>query len=213
MSDLSSFNFNEIISGIKPSIVVPKLNEITGLTTEKKLRYISNLMVREMVHRYNDDKEHVVPRVILHEGEATEIRFFDVEPLISGVWPAISLMLLQLAYGEQTMLIEALYPKPLQFTAKAFAATFTEPSHGNVTGSHPLEIKTDKEISKKLDSANAGIAMILAMLSDQGYKQTHPDKVSVQLSNMENLVDEENEKANYSNATNRAKSAMKFQDR
>lgn len=213
MSDLSEFNFNEILSGIKPSIVVPRLAEITTLSPDKKLRHISSIMVREMVKRYNDDKSHVVSRVILHDGKATEVRFFDVEPLISGVWPAISLMILQLSYGEQTMLIDAIYPKALQFTAKAFAATFTETSNGNVTGNKPLEIKTDKEISKKLDSANAGIAMILAILSDGGFKIMHPDKVGVQLSNMETLVEEEQAKNNYANATNRAKSAMEFRDR
>lgn len=199
---------DNIIASIKPSMVTPELDKITNLKNDKKAREISHIIVKKMVKFYNDSGKGDIPRVILHDGKATEVRYFDIEPLMSGVWSMISLMILQLSYGEQTMIIEAIYPKAVQFTAKAFAATFTE-TNDNQT---PMEVKSDPQIVEKLDSANAGIAMILAMMGNQGYKSPHPDKVNIELGNMNDLVEASERSKKFKNATKRAQDAFKYND-
>lgn len=207
--NISDLDLGAILSSIKPSLVTPHLSDITNINNDKKLREVSQLIVKGMLEDFNKSPKASVPRVIMHEGKATEVRYFDIEPLLTGVWPAMSLMILHLSYGEQTMLIEALYPKTTQFTAKAFAATFTKMS----SVSEPLEVKMDNTIEKKLDSTNAGIAMIIAMLRDEGYRPSHPDHVNMQLTNMNELVEAAEKEANFRNATTRAKNANKSQDR
>ncbi len=209
MQNVSEMDLGSILSGIKPSMVTPRLSELSNISNDKKLRAVANMIVEEMVKDYNK-KDNNVAKVIMHDGEATEVRYFDIQPLLSGVWPAMSLMLLNLSYGEQTVLIESLYPKSAQFTAKAFAATFT------ITGEQPtgtLSIKADSVLEKKVDSANAGIAMIIAMMGSQGYKTPHPDKVNTELTNMNRLVEAAEEELNFKHATKRAQDAAKSQDK
>ena len=64
----------------------------------------------------------------------------------------LSLMLLQLSYGEQSTLIEALYPKNLQLCAKSFAVVFTPELKTNT-----VILKQDKELIDGIESANAGL--------------------------------------------------------
>lgn len=213
MSEIEKLDLGTLLSSIKPSLVTPHLSDITALNTnEKKLRIVSRLIVKSMVESFNDSPAANIPRIILHDGKATEVRHFNVEPLITGVWPAMSLMLLQLSYGEQTTLIEALYPKTTQFTAKCFASAFTK-DEGTAGSTTHLELKTDSNIEKKLDSANAGIAMILAMLGEQGIRTPHPDKVSAKAKDINDLVMEAAKSASFRRATKRAQDAMQSRDR
>lgn len=212
MSEIKKLDLGTLLSSIKPSLVTPHLSDITAVNTnEKKIRVVSRLMVKSMVESFNDSPAANIPRIIMHDGKATEVRHFNVEPLITGVWPAMSLMLLQLSYGEQTTLIEALYPKTTQFTAKCFASAFTK-AEGTAGSTTPLEVKTDNHVDKKLDSANAGIAMILAMLGEQGLRTPHPDKVSAKAKDINDLVTEASKSESFKNATKRAQDAMQSRD-
>lgn len=209
--ELSGIDFGAIVASIKPSLVTPELGEMSNLSNDKKLRFVAQTIITKMAKNYNATESAKVPRMIVHNGETVEVRHIDIEPLLTGVWPAMSLMLLQLSYGEQMTLIEAIYPAGTQFSAKSFAAAFTHETAN--TGTAQIELKTDKDIENKLDSANAGIALILAMMSDQGYKQPHPDKIAKEQLNMDQLVQEAYKEAQYRNATRRAKEADLFQDR
>lgn len=211
MSDISNIDLSAIVASIKPSMVTPKLNEVVDVPNDKKIRVVSNLIIQQMVDDYNRSPNSQIPKIIMHDGEMIELRHIDAAPLMIGVWPIMSLMLLHLSYGEQTMLIEALYPKTSQFAAKAFGAVFTK-EIATVDG-NPVEIKTDPDIEKKLDSANAGVAMIIAMLNDQGYRSPHPDKINAKLTNMNDLVDTAAKELQFKNATKRAQDASQFRDR
>lgn len=211
MSDISNIDLSAIVASIKPSMVTPKLNEVVDVPNDKKIRVVSNLIIQQMVDDYNRSPNSQIPKIIMHDGEMIELRHIDAAPLMIGVWPIMSLMLLHLSYGEQTMLIEALYPKTSQFAAKAFGAVFTK-EIATVDGT-PVEIKTDPDIEKKLDSANAGVAMIIAMLNDQGYRSPHPDKINAKLTNMNDLVDTAAKELQFKNATKRAQDASQFRDR
>ena len=211
MSDISNIDLSAIVASIKPSMVTPKLNEVVDVPNDKKIRVVSNLIIQQMVDDYNRSPNSQIPKIIMHDGEMIELRHIDAAPLMIGVWPIMSLMLLHLSYGGQTMLIEALYPKTSQFAAKAFGAVFTK-EIATVDG-NPVEIKTDPDIEKKLDSANAGVAMIIAMLNDQGYRSPHPDKINAKLTNMNDLVDTAAKELQFKNATKRAQDASQFRDR
>ena len=211
MSDISNIDLSAIVASIKPSMVTPKLNEVVDVPNDKKIRVVSNLIIQQMVDDYNRSPNSQIPKIIMHDGEMIELRHIDAAPLMIGVWPIMSLMLLHLSYGEQTMLIEALYPKTSQFAAKAFGAVFTK-EIATVDG-NPVEIKTDPDIEKKLNSANAGVAMIIAMLNDQGYRSPHPDKINAKLTNMNDLVDTAAKELQFKNATKRAQDASQFRDR
>ncbi len=211
MSDLSSIDLGAIVASIKPSMVTPHLSEVVDVPNDKKIRVVSNLIIKQMVDDYNRSEASHIPKIIMHEGEMIELRHIDVAPLMMGIWPVMSLMLLHLSYGEQTMLIEAVYPKTTQFAAKAFGAVFTKETAR--ADNSPVELKTDPEIAQKLDSANAGIAMIIAILGDQGYRTPHADKVNDKLSDMNDLVDAASKELQFKDATRRAQNAAQFRDR
>lgn len=210
MSELEGINLGELLSNIKPSIVTPRLSEVTGIANDKKAKRIANIIVKTMVDNYNNSDDAKIPKIIMHDNQAKTIKYFDIEPMLTGVWPSISLMLLQLSYGEQTVIIEAIYPKQLQLLAKSFATAFTKT---DTSGSKPIELSADTETSKKLDSANAGIAMIISMLGSQGYKTPHPDKVNTELNNMNQLVEAAEKEMKFRESTKRAQDAMKHNDR
>lgn len=149
-------NLDELLGDIVPNLVTPRLDDITALPNNKKPKLIAELIITGLADALTDP----VNKEIIHEGDVHLIRFVNVEPLLHGSWAMISLMLLSLSYGEQSTIIEAIYPKRLQLPAKAFAVVFTpDLKQTSVT------VKQDEEIVKKIDSANAGIAMILALLN------------------------------------------------
>lgn len=210
MSELSNDNLNELLKNIKPSIITPKLSEISSAGNDKKVKMVANIIVQQMAEDYNSSDQYKVPKYIMHNGKTTAVRMLNIEPLLMGVWPTMSLCLLHLSYGEQTTLIEALYPKSTQLAAKQFAAVFTKT--GEPSG-EKIDVHESDEVVEKLDSANAGIAMILAMMQEDGYRHPHPDKINIQLDDMNDLVKEENQKKLFKYASKRAKDAYKARDK
>lgn len=196
-------DLESIISQIKPNIVTPSLTKVTSVSNDKKPRVIADIIVRSL----HSTLDNPVTKDIIHDGQIHKIKFFDIEPLMNGVWSMVSLMLLQLSYGEQSTIIESIYPKNIQLTAKAFAINFTKDvEYTNI------KIENDTEMVDKLDSANAGIAMILAMLTSQGYITPHPDKIRNEMSEMTSLVEATREAESFKQASDKAQQAAKYND-
>lgn len=201
-------NLNSVLSNVKPSIVTPHLAEITTLTSEQKLRQISKIIIKTMVENFNNSKDAKNPRVVMHEGQAIEVRYLDITDLYVGVWPSISLMLLQLSLGEQMILIESLYPKATQLAAKKFAVTFTNIAKHKSN----LELKSDPAIIDKLDSTLAGIAMLLAQMEDGGYPKPHPDKISKQEQLIQQIIKEKRRAFKHKQKLEHAKERDRYHD-
>lgn len=201
--DNLEFDFDAMLQDIKPNLLSPNLAEITKVPNDKKPKVVANLLVRAM----HASLTKPVTKDILHEGNIHKITYFDIEPLMTGVWPMMSLMLLNISYGEQVTLIESLYPEKMQLTAKAFAINFTP----DVSTTN-IKIENDSEIVDKLDSANAGIATIISMLRDGGNPMPHPDKVSNELLILNKLVNNARERDAFVEATKHAQEAAKSRD-
>jgi len=197
-------NLDELLGDIVPNLVTPRLDEITALPNNKKPKLIAEMIITGLADALTDP----VNKEIIHEGDVHLIRFVNVEPLLHGSWAMISLMLLSLSYGEQSTIIEAIYPKRLQLPAKAFAVVFTpDLKQTSVT------VKQDEEIVKKIDSANAGIAMILALL-DRTSKGAipHADEINKNKQSMASLVDTLNERDKYKQQFQSSQDANKYRD-
>lgn len=197
-------NLDELLGDIVPNLVTPRLDEITALPNNKKPKLIAELIITGLADALTDP----VNKEIIHEGDVHLIRFVNVEPLLHGSWAMISLMLLSLSYGEQSTIIEAIYPKRLQLPAKAFAVVFTpDLKQTSVT------VKQDEEIVKKIDSANAGIAMILALLdrTSKGFIP-HADEINKNKQSMASLVDTLNERDKYKQQFQSSQDASKYRD-
>lgn len=205
---MATDNLNSVLSNVKPSIVTPHLAEIATLTSEQKLRQISKIIIKTMVENFNKSKDAKNPRVVMHEGQAIEVRYLDITDLYVGVWPSISLMLLQLSLGEQMILIESLYPKATQLAAKKFAVTFTNIAKHKSN----LELKSDPAIIDKLDSTLAGIAMLLAQMEDGGYPKPHPDKISKQEQLIQQIIKEKRRAFKHKQKLERAKERDRYHD-
>lgn len=205
---MATDNLNSVLNNVKPSIVTPHLADIATLTSEQKLRQISKIIIKTMVENFNKSKDAKNPRVIMHEGQAIEVRYLDVNDLYVGVWPSISLMLLQLSLGEQMILIESLYPKATQLAAKKFAVTFTNIAKHKSN----LELKSDPAIIDKLDSAVAGIAMLLAQMEDGGYPKPHPDRISKQEQLIQQIIKEKRRAFKHKQKLERAKERDRYHD-
>ena len=201
---MSGFDLESIIANIKPNVVTPHLADVTAVKNPKKPHVIADLIVRNI----HASLTNPVTKDVIHDGEIHKIRYFDIEPLMTGVWAEVSLMLLHLSYGEQVSVIEAIYPKQIQLTAKAFAINFTPDIKTT-----DIKIENDTELVDKLDSANAGIATIIAMLrkgTNNGSSQSsqiHPDNIKAELANVQSLVTTQREIESYRNATKRAEAA------
>lgn len=197
------FDLDAIVQNIKPNILTPSLPEVVSVSNEKKPKLIAGIIVKQM----HKNLANPVTKDILHKGKIHKVKYFDIEPLLTGVWPVVSLMILQLSYGEQVTIIESLYPDKIQLTAKAFAINFTP----DVTTTN-IQIENDSELTDKLDSANAGIATIISMLSTQGYRQPHPDRVRQSLTGMHDLVTVSRDSKQFADASRRASEAAKHKD-
>lgn len=204
MTDFNEFSLEAILLGIKPNLLTPSLNDVVSVSNEKKPKLIANIIVRNM----HANLKNPVTKDVVHDGVVHKIRYFDIEPLCTGVWPVVSLMLLQLSYGEQCTIIDTIYPEKIRLTAKSFAINFTP----DVKTTN-VQIENEKELRDKLDSANAGIATIIAMLWSQGSKSPHPDIVQRSLSDMSQLVTQANERKLYADASKRANDANRYADR
>lgn len=204
MSEFDDFSLETILLGIKPNLLTPSLNDVVAVSNEKKPKVIANIIVRAM----HKGLTHPVTKDVLHDGKVHKIRYFDIEPLLTGVWPVVSLMILQLSYGEQCTIIDTIYPEKIRLTAKSFAINFTPD-----VATTNVQIENETELRDKLDSANAGIATIIAMLWSQGSKSPHPDIVKRSLSDMDKLVTQAHDSKKFAQASQRANEANRYQDR
>lgn len=202
-------DLNSLLNVTKPSVITPHLAQVSVMTSEKKLRAIAKLVVTNMVEQFNKSDVAKAPRTVAHDGKIIEIRYLKIDDLMIGVWPAVSLMILNLSIGEQMILIDSLYPKNAQLAAKAFAVTFTP----HASGDPNFVVAGDPAIIEKLDSANAGIAMLLAQMAQGGYPKPHPDALSEQEKLIKKLVHDRKLAQKHKKALNRAKEAAQSKDR
>lgn len=168
-------DLNELVKDLKPNIVTPHMNEIMKANPAAR----GNIVARHIIRGLAKQKGKIDPIDIMHGDTIQTVRFLDVEPLCEGPWALYSLMLLNVSYGEQSVIIEALYPKKKQLTAKTFAALFSHDAPN-------APKKQDNDVLEALESANAGIAMILAKLENSG--TLHADEVGKQLTGMRQLA-------------------------
>lgn len=203
MTDIDGIDLNALLQNIKPNIVTPKLDEVVAVSNQKKPKIIAHIIVKAM----HASLDNPVTKDVVHNGVIHKIKYFDIEPLMSNIWPSISLMILQLSYGEQCTIIEAIYPEKIQLTAKAFAINFTPD-----VATTNIKIENDSEITDKLDSVNAGIATIMAMLRKQGTGVAHPDQVKREMAYMKDLVTAERDSRLFAEQTKRAQDAAKYRD-
>lgn len=195
-------DLDKLIGDIEPNLVTPRLDEIVALPNSKRPKQLAEIIITGMVDAVTDP----VNKEIVHDGDIHHIRFVNIEPLLEGHWATISLLLLTLSYGEQSTIIEAIYPARLQLHAKAFAVVFTPDMK-----SKTVTIKQDDELIDKVDSANAGIAMIIALLKKTGFVP-HADEINKNQDAMESLVETMRERDKYQKKHNKAQSAAKSRD-
>ena len=167
-------DLSELVKGLKPNIITPHMEEIIKANPAAR----GNIMARHILKGLVKQKGKIDPIDIIHDGAVETVRFLDVTPLCEGPWAAYSLMLLNASYGEQSMIIEALYPKSKQLIAKAFAVLFSHDAPN-------APKKEDKDVLEAIENANAGIAMILAKLSGN---PLHADAVGKERQAMKDLA-------------------------
>lgn len=202
MDDDQELNLEELLSDVTPSLVTPNLGEIMAANSKARPKLISHLIIRGMANSLKNP----VKKEIIHDGEIHTIHYVNVEPLCTGSWSMISLMLLNLSFGEQSTIIEALYPANLQLCAKAFAAVFTPELK-----STPVILKQDEELLNGIESANAGIAMILSLLKHVG-TIPHADEINKNKQAMDKLVASMHERDKYHKEFKQSQDAAKHQD-
>lgn len=202
MTDIQGINLEELLADIGPNFVTPQLDQVTSAQNNQKAKVLSEIIIRALADSLTDP----IQKEILHDGEVHNIRFVNVEPLLVGPWANISLVLLALSYGEQATIIEAVYPKRLQLNAKAFAVAFTQGLKQT-----QVTIEQDSELIDRVDSANAGIAMILAILKDTGYIP-HADEIKKNQSAMRDLVEANKEREEYQKGFEKAQVVSKNRD-
>lgn len=156
-------------------MITPHMDEVMKANPAAR----GNVMARYIIRGMAKQKGKINSVDIMHAGTIQTIRFLDVEPLCEGPWALYSLMLLSVSYGEQSVIIEALYPEKKQLAAKTFAALF---SHDSPDAPR----QQDNDVLTALESANAGIAMILAKMEHNG--SLHADEVGKQLTGMQKLA-------------------------
>ena len=204
MSEFNGLDLNALVEHLQPNVITPQIGTVVDASANQKPRVIAQMIIKAKM----DGLTNPPTKDIVHNGTIHTIKLFDADTLNSGNWAIVSLMLLHLSYGEQVMIIDTIYPEKLRLTAKAFAANFTVGST-----SPTITIENDTELVDKLNSSNAGIAMIIAMLKSMGGQVTHADKILLEQSNMETFARDAEEQAQYMQSYNRAQSAAKYQDR
>ncbi len=170
-------DLNELVKELKPNIITPHMDEVMKANPAARGNVIARHIIRGMVKQ----KGKIDPVDIMHGDTVQTVRFLDIESLCEGPWAMYSLMLLNVSYGEQSVIIDALYPEKKQLTAKAFAALF---SHDAPNAPR----RQDNDVLAAVENANAGIAMILAKL-DAGGSGLHADKIGEQKNAMKMLAE------------------------
>lgn len=170
-------DLSELVKDLRPNIVTPHMEEVIKANPAARGNVIARHILRGMVKQ----KGKIDPIDILHGGTIQTVRFLDIEPLCEGPWAMYSLMLLNVSYGEQSVIIEALYPEKKQLTAKAFAALFSHDAP------NAPRREQDKDVLTAVENANAGIAMILARIESNG-SSLHADDIGKQRTAMQQLA-------------------------
>lgn len=192
-------DLSELVKGLKPNMVTPHMDEILKANPAAR----GNIMARHIIRGMARQRGQIDPIDIMHAGEIKTVRFLDVEPLCDGPWALYSLMLLSVSYGEQSTIIEALYPEKKQLMAKTFAALFSHDS--------PMAPKKDNDdVLMAIENANAGIAMILAKMENNG--PLHADSVGKQRTAMQGLADSLAQRNRYRKQFERSQQAFKKGD-
>lgn len=197
-----SINLEDLLGDVTPSLVTPHLSEISALHSKARPKKIAEYIIRGMANSLKNP----VKKELLHEGEIHTIHYVNVEPLCTGSWAMLSLMLLQLSYGEQSTIIDAFYPPNLQLCAKAFAIVFTPELKSNT-----IIVKQDEQLMDGIESANAGIAMILSLLKHVG-TIPHADEINKNRQVMQKLVQTNQTREKYRREYGRSQDAAKQQD-
>lgn len=197
-----NINLEDLLGDVTPSLVTPHLSEISALHSKARPKKIAEYIIRGMANSLKNP----VKKELLHEGEIHTIHYVNVEPLCTGSWAMLSLMLLQLSYGEQSTIIDALYPPNLQLCAKAFAIVFTPELKSNT-----IIVKQDEQLMEGIESANAGIAMILSLLKHVG-TIPHADEINKNRQVMQKLVQTNQTREKYRREYGRSQDAAKQQD-
>ena len=200
--DEQELNLEEMLKDVTPSMVTPKLGEIMAANSKARPKQIAHLIIRGMANSLKNP----VKKEIIHNGEIHTVHYIDVEPLCTGSWAIISLLLLHLSYGEQSTIIEALYPASLQLCAKSFAVIFT-----TEIKDRPVLIKQDEALLNGIENANAGIAMILSLLKNVG-TIPHADEINKNKQTMAQLVTSMQERDRYHKQYTQSQDAAKHQD-
>ena len=197
-------DLDDLLREVKPNIITPQLAQLVSVSNDKKPKTLARLLVK-LLHQSLDNP---VAKQIYHQGEVHTIRYFDIEPLLVGVWSEMSLILLNLSYAEQCDIIDALYPEQAKLSAKAFAINFTKDAGGSTV--IPVQ---DEDVTERLDATNVGIAMILAVLSGMGGRlNVHPDFIARFSDNMNTVAREAREREKFVSSTKRALDANRYQD-
>lgn len=184
-----TLDLKELLANVQPNLITPHLKDLATVKNDRKPRTLAHLMVKQL----HASLDHPVPKQLYHQGKVHTIRYFDITPLLRGVWSQMSLMLLQLSYAEQCDIIDALYPEDVKLTAKAFAINFTK-DHSN----QQVVPVQDVDVSSRLDATNVGIAMILTTLTSMGGRPNgHPDLLLKFIDNMQLVADEAKERQQY----------------
>ncbi len=195
MMDLS-----ELVKDLKPNLITPHMDEVMKANPAAR----GNIMARYIIRGMAKQRGKIDPIDIIHAGEIQTVRFLDVEPLCDGPWALYSLMLLSVSYGEQSTIIEALYPEKKQLMAKTFAALFSHDS--------PMAPKQNQDdVLTAVENANAGIAMILAKLENTG-GGLHADEVGKQRTAMQGLAESMQERNRYRKDFEKSQQAFKKGD-
>lgn len=194
-----NINLEDLLGDVTPSLVTPHLSEISALHSKARPKKIAEYIIRGMANSLKNP----VKKELLHEGEIHTIHYVNVEPLCTGSWAMLSLMLLQLSYGEQSTIIDAFYPPNLQLCAKAFAIVFTPELKSNT-----IIVKQDEQLMDGIESANAGIAMILSLLKHVG-TIPHADEINKNRQVMQKLVQTNQTREKYRREYGRSQDAAK----
>lgn len=200
--DEMDLNLEELLGDMAPSLVTPHLASITAANSRARPKLVAELIIQGMAKSLKNP----VKKEIIHDGEIHTIHYVNVEPLCTGSWAMLSLMLLHLSYGEQSTIIEALYPKNLQLCAKAFAAVFTAELKSNT-----VILKQDEELLNGIEQANAGIAIIMSLLKHVG-TIPHADEINKNKQAMQKLVESARTRDKYHKDYAKAQETAKHKD-
>lgn len=200
--DEIDLNLEDLLGDMTPSFVTPHLADIMAVSSRMRPKMVAELIIQGMAKSLKNP----VRKEIIHNGEIHTIHYVNVEPLCTGSWAMLSLMLLHLSYGEQSTVIDALYPKNLQLCAKSFAAVFTPELKGNM-----VVVKQDEELLNGIEQANAGIAIIMSLLKNVS-AIPHADEITKNKQAMRKLVESAKERDKYHKGHISSQGAAKHKD-